>query len=165
MVKGVRPEQLLDETALFLHRVEANLPEPKRRVIEQLRKVDDTLAGRKVIVDGDVRNIFALTTALDRYGIQSMYAENGKDGIALLKTAADLDAVLAGHHDAGDGRLRNHAGDPQARQVQGLPILALTAKAMKGDREKCIEAGASDYVAKPVDTDQLLSLLRVWLYQ
>ncbi len=167
VVKGVKsPERLLDETTLFLHRVEANLPEPKRRVIEQLRKVDDTLAGRKVlIVDDDVRNIFALTTALDRHGIQSLYAENGKDGIALLKSTAEFDAVLM------DIMMPEMDGYETMRAIRklgkfkNLPIIALTAKAMKGDREKCIEAGASDYVAKPVDTDQLLSLLRVWLYR
>jgi CheY-like chemotaxis protein len=167
VVKGVKsPERLLDETALFLHRVEANLPEPKRRVIEQLRKVDDALAGRKVlIVDDDVRNIFALTTALDRYGIQSVYAENGKDGVALLKKTPELDAVLM------DVMMPEMDGYETMRTIRKigkfkkLPIIALTAKAMKGDREKCIEAGASDYVAKPVDTDQLLSLLRVWLYR
>ena len=167
VVKGVKsPERLLDETALFLHRVEANLPEPKRRVIEQLRKVDDTLAGRKVlIVDDDVRNIFALTTALDRHGIQSSYAENGKDAIALLKSTAEFDAVLM------DIMMPEMDGYETMRAIRklakfkSLPIIALTAKAMKGDREKCIEAGASDYVAKPVDTAQLLSLLRVWLYR
>jgi HAMP domain-containing protein/CheY-like chemotaxis protein/signal transduction histidine kinase len=167
VVKGVKsPERLLDETALFLHRVEANLPEPKRRVIEQLRKVDDTLAGRKVlIVDDDVRNIFALTTALERYGIQSVYAENGKDGIALLKTTPEIDAVLM---DVMMPEMDGYETMQAIRKIgkfKKLPIIALTAKAMKGDREKCIEAGASDYVAKPVDTDQLLSLLRVWLYR
>jgi hypothetical protein len=167
VVKGAKsPERLLDETALFLHRVEANLPEPKRRVLEQLRKVDDALAGRKVvIVDDDVRNIFALTTALDRYGIQSVYAENGKDGIALLKKTPEVDAVLM------DVMMPEMDGYETMRAIRKivkfkkLPIIALTAKAMKGDREKCIEAGASDYITKPVDTDQLLSLLRVWLYR
>jgi CheY-like chemotaxis protein len=118
-----------------------------------------------LIVDDDVRNIFALTTALDRYGIQSVYAENGKDGIAMLKKTPDLDAVLM---DVMMPEMDGYETMQAIRKIgkfKKLPIIALTAKAMKGDREKCIEAGASDYVAKPVDTDQLLSLLRVWLYR
>ncbi|MBI5518398.1 MAG: HAMP domain-containing protein [Deltaproteobacteria bacterium] len=167
VIKGVTsPERLLDETALFLHRVVANLPEAKRRVLERFRGADDILTGRKVlIVDDDVRNIFALTSLLDRYGILSVYAENGKDGIALLERTSDIDAVLM------DVMMPEMDGYETMRAIREigrfkkLPIIALTAKAMKGDREKCIEAGASEYVAKPVDTDQLLSLLRVWLYR
>ncbi|MBI3071192.1 MAG: response regulator [Deltaproteobacteria bacterium] len=160
------PEQLLDETALFLHRVEGNLPEPKRRAIEKLRSTDDTLASRKVlIVDDDVRNIFALTTVLERHGISVVFAENGKDGIAQLKKAPDIEAVMM------DVMMPEMDGYETMRTIRKiakfkkLPIIALTAKAMKGDREKCIEAGASDYIAKPVDAEQLLSLLRVWLYR
>jgi CheY-like chemotaxis protein len=167
VVKGVKsPERLIDETALFLHRVEANLPEPKRRVIEQLRKTDETLAGRKVlIIDDDVRNIFALSTVLGIHGMLTVHAENGRDGIATLKEQPEIEAVLT------DIMMPEMDGYETTRAIRSLPqfkklpIIALTAKAMKGDREKCIEAGASDYISKPVDTDQLLSLLRVWLYR
>ena len=167
IVKGTHSaERLLDETTLFLHRVEANLPESKRRMLEQYRKVDEPLNGRKVlIIDDDVRNIFALTTMLERYGMQGLYAENGKDGIALLKKTPNIDAVLM------DVMMPEMDGYETTRAIRKLskfkklPIIALTAKAMQGDRQKCIEAGASDYIAKPVDTDQLLSLLRVWLYR
>jgi HAMP domain-containing protein/signal transduction histidine kinase/CheY-like chemotaxis protein len=167
VVKGVKsPERLIDETALFLHRVEANLPETKRRVIEQLRKTDETLAGRKVlIIDDDVRNIFALGTVLGIHGMLTVHAENGKDGIATLKEHPEIEAVLTDimmPEMDGYETMRTIRSIPQFKK---LPIIALTAKAMKGDREKCIEAGASDYISKPVDTDQLLSLLRVWLYR
>jgi hypothetical protein len=135
-------------------------------MLQQLRKVDQTLTGRRVlIVDDDIRNIFALTSVFDRWGIQSVYAENGKDGIAMLKNNPEIEAVLM------DVMMPEMDGYETMREIrkiakfEKLPIIAVTAKAMKGDREKCIEAGASDYVAKPVDTDQLLSLLRVWLYR
>jgi CheY-like chemotaxis protein/signal transduction histidine kinase/HAMP domain-containing protein len=167
VVKGVKsPERLLDETTLFLHRIEANLPESKRRVLEQLHKTDDALTGRTVlIVDDDVRNIFALTSVLDRHGLKSLYAENGKDGIAILKKNPEIEAVLM---DIMMPEMDGYETMQTIRKMgkfKKLPIIAITAKAMKGDREKCIEAGASDYIAKPVDTDQLLSLLRVWLYK
>ena len=160
------PERLLDETALFLHRVTARLPDGKRRMLEQLHRTDPTLSGRKVlIVDDDVRNIFALTTFLERSEMQVSYAESGRDGIARLQEAGDIDVVLM------DVMMPEMDGYETMRAIRGharfrhLPIIAVTAKAMKGDREKCIEAGASDYIAKPVDMDQLLSLLRVWLYR
>jgi signal transduction histidine kinase/CheY-like chemotaxis protein/HAMP domain-containing protein len=160
------PERLLDETALFLHRVTAHLPEGKQRMLEQLHRTDPVLTGRKVlIVDDDVRNIFALTTFLERSEMQVLYAESGRDGIARLQDHADIDAVLMDvmmPEMDGYQTMRAIRGNPKFRQ---LPIIAVTAKAMKGDREKCIEAGASDYIAKPVDMDQLLSLLRVWLYR
>jgi CheY-like chemotaxis protein len=167
VIKNVKsPDRLLDETALFLHRVEANLPEPKRRVLAEIHRADPALVGRKVlVVDDDVRNIFALTTALEHHGIRPVYAENGKDGIAALSDAPDIEAVLM------DVMMPEMDGYETTRAIRAmdkykrLPIIALTAKAMKGDREKCIEAGASDYIAKPVDIDQLLSLLRVWLYR
>jgi HAMP domain-containing protein/CheY-like chemotaxis protein len=160
------PERLLDETALFLHRVTARLPEGKQRMLEQLHRTDPVLTGRKVlIVDDDVRNIFALTTFLERSEMQVLYAESGRDGIARLQDHADIDAVLMDvmmPEMDGYQTMRAIRANPRFRQ---LPIIAVTAKAMKGDREKCIEAGASDYIAKPVDMDQLLSLLRVWLYR
>ncbi|MCC6747862.1 MAG: HAMP domain-containing protein [Deltaproteobacteria bacterium] len=167
VVKDVRsPERLLDETSLFLHRVQANLPEPKRKVLEKLQQTDTALAGRSVmVVDDDVRNIFALTTVLERHGMKVSYAETGKDAIAQLKKGPGVEAVLM---DIMMPELDGYETTRQIRKMakyKKLPIIALTAKAMKGDREKCIEAGASDYVAKPVDADQLISLLRVWLYR
>ncbi|MBD2514035.1 HAMP domain-containing protein [Nostoc sp. FACHB-973] len=167
IIKDVRsPERLLDETALFLHRVQANLPEPKRQILEQLHSRDYLLTGKKaLIVDDDMRNIFALTSMLERYQIQVLYAENGREGITLLENTPDIDVVLM------DVMMPEMDGYETTRQIrqnnrfQSLPIIALTAKAMQGDREKCIEAGASDYITKPVDTEQLLSLLRVWLYR
>ncbi|PMB48518.1 hybrid sensor histidine kinase/response regulator, partial [Fischerella thermalis CCMEE 5330] len=167
IVKDVRsPERLLDETALFLHRVQADLPAPKRQILEQLQNSDFQLAGKKVlIIDDDVRNIFALTSMLERYQMQIFYAENGSDGIEVLQNNPDINVVLM------DVMMPEMDGYETTRCIRAnpdfksLPIIALTAKAMQGDREKCIEAGASDYITKPVDTEQLLSLLRVWLYR
>jgi CheY-like chemotaxis protein len=167
VIKDARsPERLLDETALFLHRVTANLPEGKRRMLEALHRTDPTLTGRTVlIVDDDVRNIFALTTFLERSEMKVAYAESGREGIARLQETPEVDVVLMDvmmPEMDGYQTLRAFRDMPPYRN---LPIIAVTAKAMKGDREKCIEAGASDYIAKPVDMDQLLSLLRVWLYR
>ncbi|MGA7937199.1 MAG: response regulator [Kovacikia sp.] len=167
IVKGVRsPERLLDETALFLHRVQASMPPPKRVMLDQIRQSDPVLAGKKaLILDDDVRNIFALTSLLERYQVHVLYAENGRDGISVLQNNPDIDVVLMDvMMPEMDGYETTHA-IRQIQQFSNLPIIALTAKAMQGDREKCIEAGASDYITKPVDTEQLLSLLRVWLYQ
>ncbi|MEX2283003.1 MAG: response regulator, partial [Gemmatimonadota bacterium] len=167
IVKDARsPERLLDETALFLHRVEAQLPEQKRRILEQLHSADAVFAGKRVlVVDDDVRNIFALTSLLENNGMTVGFAENGKDAIQRLKEDTNYDVVLM------DVMMPEMDGYETTRAIRNtpefrsLPIIALTAKAMKGDREKCIEAGASDYITKPVDTDQLLSLMRVWLYR
>jgi HAMP domain-containing protein/CheY-like chemotaxis protein/signal transduction histidine kinase len=167
IVKDVKsPERLLDETALFLHRVEGSLPEPKRRLLEQLHRTDPVLQGKKVlIVDDDIRNIFALTSVLEQQQMDVVYAENGKDGIELLRSTPDVDVVLM------DVMMPEMDGYDATRAIRklkkfrNLPIIALTAKAMKGDHEKCIDAGASDYIAKPVDNEQLISLLRVWLYR
>jgi CheY-like chemotaxis protein len=127
---------------------------------------DPVLAGKKVlIVDDDVRNIFALTAVLERHSVEVVFAENGKKGIEVVESTPDIDVVLM------DVMMPEMDGYETMRQIRKdgrfrtMPILALTAKAMKGDREKCLEAGASDYIAKPVNTDQLLSLLRVWLYR
>ena len=158
------PERLLAETALFLHRVEANLPEPKRRMLEQLSRRDPVLAGRKVlIVDDDVRNIFALTSALEAYNMKVVHAENGQKGIELLKATPGVEAVLM---DIMMPEMDGYEAISAIRKMdnfKALPIIALTAKAMKADRDHCLEVGASDYISKPLDIDQLLSLLRVWL--
>ncbi|CBN54296.1 MULTISPECIES: HAMP domain-containing protein [Kamptonema] len=167
IIKDVRsPERLLDETALFLHRVQANLPEPKRQMLEQLYQTDSTLIGKKVlIVDDDVRNIFALTSMLERHQMQVMYAENGRDGITVLQNSPEIDIVLMDVMMPEMDGYETMQAIRNIPQFSSLPMIALTAKAMKGDREKCIDAGASDYITKPVDTEQLISLLRVWLYR
>ena len=159
------PERLLAETALFLHRVEANLPEPKRRMIQQVMRQDPVLADKKVlIVDDDVRNIFALSSALESYQMEVLYAEDGLQGVRILQENPDIDVVLM---DIMMPEMDGYETMQAIRKIDTfatLPIIALTAKAMKADREKCIEAGASDYISKPLDIDQLLSMLRVWLY-
>ncbi|WP_254173504.1 HAMP domain-containing protein [Planktothrix pseudagardhii] len=160
------PESLLDLTALLLHRVPAELPEAKRQILEVLRQTDAILAGKKVlVVDDDVRNIYAITSMLERHLMDVMYAENGKEAIAKLQATTGIDIVLM------DVMMPEMDGYETMRAIravpkfESLPIIALTAKAMQGDREKCLDAGASDYITKPVDTEQLLSLLRVWLYR
>jgi CheY-like chemotaxis protein len=167
IIKDVRsPERLLEETALFLHRVQATLPPAKRQMLEQLRQTDPALAGKKVlIVDDDVRNIFALTSLLEQYQINVLFAEDGSAGIEKLQTHPDINLVLMDVMMPGMDGYETTRAIRQQEQFRSLPIIALTAKAMQGDREKCIEAGASDYIPKPVDTEQLLSLLRLWLYR
>ncbi|HSL70732.1 MAG TPA: response regulator, partial [Longimicrobiales bacterium] len=167
VVKDARsPERLLDETALFLHRVESRLPEQKRRILEQLHGSDAVFAGKHVlVVDDDVRNIFALTSLLEAHGMGVSFAENGQEALERLRENPDLDLLLLDvmmPEMDGYDTMRAIRSMPEFRS---LPIIALTAKAMKGDREKCIAAGASDYITKPVDNDQLLSLMRVWLYR
>ncbi len=167
VVKDARsPERLLDETSLFLHRVESRLPESKRRLLEQLHSSDAVFQDKKVlIVDDDVRNVFALTSVLEANGMQVVFAENGRDGIATLKEHPEVDLVLM---DVMMPELDGYATTAKIRalpEFARLPIISLTAKAMKGDRERSIAAGASDYITKPVDTNQLLSLMRVWLYR
>jgi CheY-like chemotaxis protein len=160
------PERLFDETALFLHRVVSDLPAPKRQILERLHGSNDVLKRRKVlVVDDDARNIFALTSLLENQDMEVVSATNGRQAIELIEDTPDVSVVLMDIMMPGmDGyeTLREIRKQPRFRT---LPILALTAKAMKGDREKCLQAGASDYIAKPVNTDQLLSLLRVWLYR
>ncbi|HEX6898967.1 MAG TPA: HAMP domain-containing protein [Thermoanaerobaculia bacterium] len=160
------PERLLDETALFLHRIMADLPENKRELLARLHGSTEVLRHRKVlVVDDDVRNIFALTTVLENQEMDVVSATNGRQAIEMIQNTPDLSVVLMDimmPEMDGYETMREIRKDPRFRT---LPILALTAKAMKGDREKCLGAGASDYIAKPVNTDQLLSLLRVWLYR
>ena len=167
IVKDVHsPARLLDETALFLHRVESHLPTEKRVMIEQLHTADDVFRGKKIlIVDDDVRNVFALTSVLETRSMDVIYAENGRDGIGRLKENADTDLVLMDIMMPEMDGYETMNAIRQLNEFRTLPIIALTAKAMKGDREKSISAGASDYITKPVDTDQLLSLMRVWLYK
>ncbi|HEU6449212.1 MAG TPA: HAMP domain-containing protein [Verrucomicrobiae bacterium] len=160
------PERLFDETALFLHRIVSDLPEAKREMLARLHNSNEALRGRKaLVVDDDARNIFALTTVLENHEMQVLSATNGKQAIEIIQSEPDLSVVLMDimmPEMDGYETLRQIRKNPEFRS---LPILALTAKAMKGDREKCLEAGASDYIAKPVNTDQLVSLLRVWLYR
>jgi CheY-like chemotaxis protein len=160
------PERLFDETALFLHRVVSGLPAAKRQMLERLHGSNDVLRQRRVlVVDDDARNIFALTMVLENQEMDVVSATDGRQAIELLKNTPDVSVVLMDimmPEMDGYETMREIRRDPAFRT---LPILALTAKAMKGDREKCLEAGASDYIAKPVNTDQLLSLLRVWLYR
>ncbi|HEX3056888.1 MAG TPA: response regulator, partial [Gaiellaceae bacterium] len=167
VVKDARsPERLLDETSLFLHRVESLLPRPKRRLLEQAHSAENVFRGKKVlIVDDDVRNVFALTSALEANGMDVVFAENGRSGIETLRANADVDLVLM---DIMMPELDGYEAMRAIREMpefEQLPIISLTAKAMKGDRDRSIESGASDYITKPVDTDQLLSLMRVWLYR
>jgi CheY-like chemotaxis protein len=160
------PERLLAETALFLHRVEANLPEPKRRMLAKFHRSDPVLTGRKVlVVDDDVRNIFALTSALEAHHMEVVHAENGQEGIDILKANPDIEAVLMDIMMPEMDGYEAITAIRQMEQFKQLPIIALTAKAMKADRDHCLEVGASDYISKPLDIDQLLSLLRVWLYR
>ena len=167
VIKDARsPERLLDETALFLHRSPATLPEFQRKMLEEVHAAQSGLAGRRVlIVDDDLRNIFALTTALERQDMVVSFAENGRDGIELLRQDPAIEIVLMDimmPEMDGYDTMRAIRNIPQ---FKSLPIITLTAKAMKGDRDKCIAAGASDYITKPVDVAQLLSLMRVWLSQ
>src|SRR6476646_9867818 len=167
IVKDVRsPERLLDETALFLHRVESKLPSEKRRMLEQLHSSDDVFKGKRVLIaDDDVRNVFALASVLEREGMEVLFAENGNEEISTLRDDPKVDLVLM---DIMMPELDGYEAMRRIRelpQFAKLPIISLTAKAMKGDREKSIASGASDYITKPVDTDQLLSLMRVWLYR
>ena len=167
VLKDVRsPERLLDETALFLHRVVTQLPQEKQAMLERLHNSSEVLRGRKVlIVDDDARNIFALTSVLENHDVDVVSATNGRQAIEILEKTPGLEMVLM------DIMMPEMDGYETMREIRKdsafrtLPILALTAKAMKGDREKCLDAGASDYISKPVNTDQLLSLMRVWLFR
>jgi HAMP domain-containing protein/CheY-like chemotaxis protein/signal transduction histidine kinase len=167
VVKGVEsPERLLDETSLFLHRVIADLPPSKQKMLERLHSSDEDLVGRiALLVDDDARNIFALSSVLERRGMKVLTATTGSEAVAIIESRPDVSIVLMDIMMPGmDGyeTMQVIRANPAFRR---LPIVALTAKAMKGDREKCLEAGASDYLAKPVNTEQLLSALRMWLHR
>jgi CheY-like chemotaxis protein/signal transduction histidine kinase len=167
VVKGVEsPERLLDETSLFLHRVFSELPPEKQRMLERLHRSDEDLLGKAVlVVDDDIRNIFALSSVLERRGMKVLTANTGNEAVQLLESTPELSIVLMDimmPEMDGYQTMQRIRENPSFRR---LPIVALTAKAMKGDREKCFEAGASDYLAKPVNTEQLLSALRMWLHR
>ena len=167
VVKGVEsPERLLDETALFLHRVVADLPQEKQKMLDRLHSSDDALVGKKVlVVDDDIRNIFALSSVLERRGMTVLTAGTGREAVKTLESTPDVAIVLM---DIMMPEMDGYETMQVIRQnpsLRRLPIIALTAKAMKGDREKCLEAGASEYLAKPVNTEQLLSALRMWLHR
>ncbi|QEC47086.1 HAMP domain-containing protein [Baekduia soli] len=160
------PERLVDETALFLHRLETQLPQPTRKLLAALRTADQVFQGKRVlIVDDDIRNVFALASVLETRGMKVAFAENGREGIERLRDQPDTDLVLL------DVMMPEMDGYETARAIramprfEALPIIQLTAKAMKGDRDKSISAGASDYITKPVDVEQLLALMRVWLHR
>src|SRR2546430_1514460 len=167
VVKGVEsPERLLDETALFLHRVITDLPSEKQRMLERLNSSDDDLVGRTVLlVDDDARNIFALSSALERRGMRVLTATTGNEAIELIDSNRDIAIVLMDIMMPGMDGFETMQIIRKNPDLRRLPIIALTAKAMKGDREKCLESGASDYLAKPVNTEQLLSALRMWLHR
>ncbi|MCC6469682.1 MAG: response regulator, partial [Alphaproteobacteria bacterium] len=167
VVKGVEsPERLLDETTLFLHRPVGNLPAEKQRMLERLHSSDEDLVGRTVLlVDDDARNIFALSSVLERRGMQVLTATTGNEAISLIESTPDLAIVLMDIMMPEMDGYQTMQVIRQRPKFRRIPIIALTAKAMKGDREKCLEAGASDYLAKPVNTEQLLSALRMWLHR
>jgi CheY-like chemotaxis protein len=158
------PERLIERATLYLHRVEADLPAPARKMLDQLRSGDASLGGKKVLViDDDIRNVFALTSMLEQRGMKVVFAENGREGVERLQQHPNTDLVLLdimmpemdGYETAGAIR--------SMPRFEHLPIIAVTAKAMKGDREKALAAGVSDYITKPVDIDLLVSMMRVWL--
>jgi CheY-like chemotaxis protein/CHASE3 domain sensor protein/putative methionine-R-sulfoxide reductase with GAF domain len=158
-------ERLLDETMLFLHRVESSLPKEKQHIIRSLHRTDEVLKNRKVlVVDDDIRNIYSLTNVLEEQGMDCLTAENGKVALSILQNDPAIDIVLM---DIMMPEMDGYEATKEIRKnfkLSKLPVIALTAKAMKGDREKCLEAGMSDYISKPVNIEQLLSLMRVWLY-
>ena len=167
MVKGVKSEErLLDETALFLHRVIDDLPESKKQIIARLHDKDSIFEGKKVLlVDDDMRNVFALSKVMEGVGMEIYKAANGQKALEVLDKYPEIDLILMDiMMPVMDGYEAMRHIREQDRFID-MPILALTAKAMVDDREKCIAAGANDYMPKPVDIDRLLSLIRVWLYK
>jgi CheY-like chemotaxis protein len=165
IVKGARsPERLLDEVTLFLHQVEAELPPDRRRMLQEARSREAVFEGRRLlVVEDDVRNVFALTSVLEPRGAQVDIARNGREALEAIARGPPPDLVLMDimmPEMDGYEAMRRIREDPALRK---LPIIALTARAMKDDQEKCLAAGANDYLAKPIDVDKLLSLVRVWL--
>ena len=166
IIKGVKsPERLLDESALFLHRIEANLPEEKQNMLKMVHDKETVLNNKTVLlVDDDMRNVFALSSVLEERGMEIVIAKNGAESLDQLEKHPEIDVVLMDIMMPVMDGYEAMRKIRQQRKFAKLPVLALTAKAMKGDRSKCIEAGANDYLAKPVNTDKLISMLRVWLY-
>lgn len=167
IIKGARsPERLLDEVTLFLHKVESTLSHERQRMLKTARSRDKVFEGRKILlVDDDVRNIFALTSALEHKGAIVEIGRNGREAIEKLEQVSDIDLVLMDvmmPEMDGYEATRRIRKDPRWRK---LPIIAVTAKAMKDDQERCLQAGANDYLAKPIELDRLFSLIRVWLPQ
>ncbi|MCY1179208.1 Sensor histidine kinase RcsC [compost metagenome] len=167
IIKGARsPERLLDEVTLFLHKVESRLSQERQKMLKTARSRDKAFEGRKILlVDDDVRNIFALTSALEHKGAIVEIGRNGREAIEKLNSVEDIDLVLMDvmmPEMDGYEATRLIRLDPRWRK---LPIIAVTAKAMKDDQERCLQAGANDYLAKPIDLDRLFSLVRVWLPQ
>ena len=167
VVKGVEsPERLLDETSLFLHRVVTKLPADKQQMIERLHRSDEDLVGKvALLVDDDSRNIFALSSMLERRGMRVLTAANGSEAIRLVNSTPDVAIVLMDIMMPEMDGYQTIAAIRENPSFRRLPIIALTAKAMKGDREKSLDAGASEYLAKPVNTEQLLSAMRSWLHR
>jgi tubulin-specific chaperone A len=166
IIKGVHsPERLLSEATLFLHQVESKMPKSKQKILKMMHRKEEALSGKKVlIVDDDMRNVFALTSVLEEASVKVIVGRNGREGLEQLDNNTDINLVLM---DIMMPEMDGYEAMKQIRNNQKyrkLPIIALTAKAMKDDRDKCINAGANDYLTKPVDTDRLLSLLRVWMY-
>jgi len=165
ILKDVRSqERLIDEVALFLHRVVSDLPEEKKKAIRHLHQSDEPLRGKKVlIVEDDMRTMFAMSRLLAGHGINPLRAENGEKALAMLDSNPDVDLVLM---DMMMPVMDGYTASTEIRKQQrfaNLPVIALTAKAMREDRQKCLDAGASDYLTKPVDQERLISLMRVWL--
>jgi CheY-like chemotaxis protein len=165
IIKGARsPERLLDEVTLFLHKVETDLSSERQRMLKTARGRDRVFEGRRILlVDDDVRNIFALTSALEQRGAAVEIGRNGREALEKLDAVPDIDLVLM---DVMMPEMDGLEATRRLRQIprfEKLPVIAVTAKAMKDDQEACLAAGASDYLAKPVDLDRLFSLLRVWM--
>ncbi|HRO67752.1 MAG TPA: response regulator, partial [Pseudobdellovibrionaceae bacterium] len=165
IIKGAKsPERLLDEVNLFLHRMETMLPEDKQRMLTQLRSQDSALEGKNVlVVDDDLRNVFALTSVLESKGMNVRIARDGFEALETLEKQKDIDVVLM---DIMMPKMDGYETMKRVRQIprlKDLPMIALTAKAMKEDHEKCIEAGANDYLQKPINISNLMSVLKVWL--
>jgi CheY-like chemotaxis protein len=167
VVKGVEsPERLLDDTSLFLHRIVTDLPSAKQEMLERLNRSDEGLIGKTaLLVDDDARNIFALSSMLERRGMRVLAATTGKEAIQLVESSPEVHIVLMDIMMPEMDGYQTIAAIRSNSAFQRLPIIALTAKAMRGDRERCLEAGASEYLAKPVNTEQLLSTLRTWLHR
>jgi CheY-like chemotaxis protein len=160
------PDVLLDLATFFLHRPLAKLTEAQRQRLAELGQTDKVLAGRKVlIVDDDMRNIFALSTILEEHDMAIDSADNGRDAIRKLQEDPDVEIVLMDIMMPEMDGMETMRAIRKIPRLKHLPIVAVTAKAMKGDREKCIEAGAWDYLSKPVDPEQLLAVLRAWLHR